>query len=96
MHQHNRRLRGHWSKKEKLPEKIVLCKLRRYSRRGRKSKKELSKTVSGLTIEAQWLSAGGGMPKGAELTREGFRATNRSLGKQPLPRPDFIEKVYIL
>ncbi|GFX14888.1 hypothetical protein TNCV_1486301 [Trichonephila clavipes] len=32
------------------------------------------------------------MPKGTELTREGFRAANRSLGKQPLPRPDFIEK----
>ncbi|GFY25248.1 hypothetical protein TNCV_2483691 [Trichonephila clavipes] len=42
---------------------------------------------------------GGGMPKGIELTREGLRATNRSLGKQPLPRQDFIEKkikVYIL
>ncbi|GFX88307.1 DUF4817 domain-containing protein [Trichonephila clavipes] len=33
-----------------------------------------------------------GMPKGTELTREGFRAANWSLGKQPLPRPDFIEK----
>ncbi|GFT95954.1 hypothetical protein TNCV_312691 [Trichonephila clavipes] len=32
------------------------------------------------------------MPKGTELTRRGFTATNRSLGKQPPPRPLFIEK----
>ncbi|GFX85571.1 hypothetical protein TNCV_3717421 [Trichonephila clavipes] len=30
----------------------------------------------------------GGMPKGTELTRRGFRAVNRSLGKQPPPRMD--------
>ncbi|GFU89369.1 transposable element Tc3 transposase [Trichonephila clavipes] len=32
------------------------------------------------------------MPKGTEFTREGFRATNRSLRKQPLPHPDLIGK----
>ncbi|GFY25474.1 hypothetical protein TNCV_2485941 [Trichonephila clavipes] len=38
------------------------------------------------------LERGGGMPKGTELARKGFRATNRSLRKQPLLRPDFIDK----
>ncbi|GFV45885.1 hypothetical protein TNCV_2322431 [Trichonephila clavipes] len=32
------------------------------------------------------------MPKETELTREGFRSSDRSLGKQPLTRPDFIER----
>ncbi|GFT01582.1 hypothetical protein TNCV_4204481 [Trichonephila clavipes] len=32
---------------------------------------------------------GVGVPKGTKLTRRGFRATNRSFGKQSLPRPVF-------
>ncbi|GFW31342.1 hypothetical protein TNCV_2664421 [Trichonephila clavipes] len=32
------------------------------------------------------------MPEETEFTRKGLRAANRSLGKQPPPRPVFIEK----
>ncbi|GFY12674.1 hypothetical protein TNCV_2448651 [Trichonephila clavipes] len=43
----------------------------------------------GSTSSSAW---GGGMPKGTQFTRKGFRATNRYLGKQSLPCPYFIEK----
>ncbi|GFW18734.1 hypothetical protein TNCV_1369881 [Trichonephila clavipes] len=53
---------------------------------GVRDQSHLTTTTSNISYYT--VPTGEGMPKGTELTKERFPAINRSLWKQPLPRPD--------